>query len=328
MKNYVYIITCLTVLIACQGNSSNEIIQVDEDMLLYNIRVISHDSMQGRFFGTEGNYKTQRFIAKQFDSLGIKPAFISGSIQKYQYTFKGEFRQEIYPISDPAEDYTKVTDTTVTGGNVVAMIKGESDMAIVITGHLDHLGEKDGEIFNGADDNASGAAALLTIANYFKNKSPKHTLIFAAVDAEEIGSLGGEYLLNNFPIAIENIALNINMDMIAHNDSLQLYASGLYHYPDLKQPLEGLKSTKITLLYGHDNPNDKKIDDWTYSSDHRVFHRKGIPYIYFGVADHKDYHKSTDTYKNINKAFYIDAVRLIIESIEAYDSFLAKEPND
>jgi Zn-dependent M28 family amino/carboxypeptidase len=116
--------------------------------------------------------------------------------------------------------------------------------------------------------------------------------------------------------------------MIAHNDSLQLYASGLYHYPDLKQPLEGLKSTKITLLYGHDNPNDKKIDDWTYSSDHRVFHRKGIPYIYFGVADHKDYHKSTDTYKNINKAFYIDAVRLIIESIEAYDSFLAKEPND
>jgi Zn-dependent M28 family amino/carboxypeptidase len=218
-----------------------------------------------------------------------------------------------------------VPDTTVTGGNVVTMIKGESEKAIVITGHLDHLGVQDGEIFNGADDNASGAAALLSIANHFKNKSPKHTLIFAAVDAEEIGSLGTEYLLNNLPIPIENIVLNINMDMIAHNDSLQLYASGLYHYPNLKQPLDSLKSTEINLLYGHDDPNDKDFEDWTFSSDHRIFHRKQIPFIYFGVEDHKDYHKSTDTYENINKAFYIDAVTLIIEAIEGYDSYLFNE---
>jgi hypothetical protein len=79
-------------MLACQNNSSNEIIKVNEKMLLYNLKVISHDSMQGKFFGTEGNYKTQRFIAKQFDSLGIEPAFSSGSIQKYPFTFKGEFR--------------------------------------------------------------------------------------------------------------------------------------------------------------------------------------------------------------------------------------------
>jgi Zn-dependent M28 family amino/carboxypeptidase len=76
--------------------------------------------------------------------------------------------------------------------------------------------------------------------------------------------LGCEYLLNNFPLAIENIALNINMDMIAHNDSLQLYAPGLYHYPSLKQPLAGLKSTKINLLFGHDDPNKKGVEDWTF----------------------------------------------------------------
>ncbi len=325
MKNYVYIIACLTLVLSCKNNSSGDTIKVNEKMLLYNLRVISHDSMQGRFFGTEGNYKTQRFIAKQFDSLGIKPAFSSGSIQKYEYTFKGKFRQEIYPISNPNEDFSNVPDTIVTGGNVVTMIKGESEKAIVIAGHLDHLGVKDGEIFNGADDDASGAAALLSIANYFKNKSPKHTLIFAAVDAEEIGSLGAEYLINNSPIPIENIVLNINMDMIAHNDSLQLYASGLYHYPNLKQPLDSLKSTEINLLYGHDDPNDKDVEDWTFSSDHRIFHAKQIPFIYFGVEDHKDYHKSTDTYENINKAFYIDAVTLIIEAIEGYDSYLFNE---
>lgn len=325
MKNYIYIIVCLTLVLGCQNKSSNEIIKVNEKMLLHNLKVISHDSMQGRFFGTESNYKTQKFIAKQFDSLGIAPAFSSGGIQKYQFTFKGEFRQEIYPISNPEKDFSNVPDTTVTGGNVVTMIKGKSEKAIVITGHLDHLGIKDGAVFNGADDNASGAAALLTIANYFRDKSPKHTLIFAAVDAEEIGSLGCDYLLNNFPIPIENIVLNVNMDMIAHNDSLELYASGLYHYPNLKQPLENLKSTEINLLYGHDDPDEKDLDDWTFDSDHREFHRRQIPFIYFGVEDHKDYHMPTDTFGNINKEFYIKAVRLIIEAIEEYDSFLFNE---
>lgn len=328
MKNYLYIISFLTLLIACQNKDSNESLHVNEEMLLYNLKVISHDSLQGRFFGTEGNYKAQRFIAKQFDSLGIEPAFSSGRIQNYPFTFKGKFRQSIYPVSNPAEDMSNIPDTTVNGGNVVTMIKGKSEKAIVITGHLDHLGIKDGEIFNGADDDASGTAALLTIANYFKHKSPKHTLIFAAVDAEEIGSLGCDYLLHNFPIALENIVLNVNMDMIAHNDSLELYAAGLYHYPNLKQPLDDLKSSKINLLYGHDNPNDKNEEDWTFSSDHREFHKRQIPFIYFGVEDHKDYHKSTDTYKNINKAFYIDAVQLIIAAIEGYDSFLSSESND
>ena len=326
MKNYFYyIITCLFILTACNKTASNETISVDKEMLLYNIKAISHDSMQGRFFGTEGNYKTQKFIARQFDSLGIEPAFSSGNIQKFPYTFKGKRRQRMYPILNPAEDFSNVPDTTVIGGNVVNIIKGKSNKAIVITGHLDHLGVKNGEIFNGADDDASGAAALLSIANYFKNKSNNHTLIFAAVDAEEIGSLGCDYLVNNFPIDIKNIALNINMDMIAHNDSLQLYASGLYHYPKLKQPLENLKSTKISLLFGHDNPKNKEQDDWTFSSDHRIFHKKNIPFIYFGVEDHKDYHKSTDTFDNINKDFYVDAVKLIIEAIERYDSFLIDE---
>lgn len=328
MRKLFYTITCLAFIVACQDSSINKTIKVDKEMLLYNIKVISHDSMQGRFFGTEGNYKTQRFIAKQFDSLGIEPAFSSGSIQKFPYTFKGKRRQRMYPISNASKDYSNVPDTTVIGGNVVTKIKGKSDKAIVITGHLDHLGIRGGKIFNGADDDASGAAALLSIANYFKNKSTNHTLIFAAVDAEEIGSLGADYFINNPPIDIKNIALNINMDMIAHNDSLQLYASGLYHYPHLKQPLNNLKPSKINLLFGHDDPNNKKEDNWTYSSDHRIFHKKEIPYVYFGVEDHKDYHKSTDTFNTINKEFYVEAVQLIIEAIEKYDSYLIEKDKD
>jgi len=303
----------------------NNIIQIDEDLLLYHVKAMSHDSLQGRYFGTEGNYKTQRFIAQQFDSLGIAPAFPSGSVQTYPYTFQGEARQKMYPIADPKDDFSNVPDTTVIGGNVVTMIKGEIEKIIVITGHFDHLGVQDGEIFNGADDNASGAAALFTIANYFKNKSPQHTLIFAAVDAEEVGYLGSKYLIDNFPFATENIVLNINMDMISHNNSSELVASGLYHYPQLKQPLDDLKENNIKLIYGYDDPNDAMQDDWTFSSDHSIFHQRKIPFIYFGVEDHEDYHQPSDTYENINEAFYVDVVRLIIEAIDGYDVYLDKK---
>ena len=98
------------------------------------------------------------------------------------------------------------------------------------------------------------------------------------------------------------------------------HASGIYHYPQLKAPLEGINSP-ITLLYGHDNP-DGELDDWTNSSDHRIFHQKNIPFIYFGVEDHKDYHKPSDTFQNINRDFYINAVKLIIQAIENYDQAL------
>jgi len=326
MKKTVYLFYCFLVFIACQNKHMEEASIINEDMLLYNLKVISHDSLEGRFFGTEGNIRAQKFIAKQFESFGIESAFPAGSIQKFPYTFTGRRRQRMCPISNPEEDFSNVPDTTVIGGNVIVMIKGEINEAIVITSHLDHLGVRGDLIYNGADDNGSGIAALITIADYYKNKSPKHTLIFAAVDAEEIGSLGCEYLLNNFPIDIENIVLNINMDMIAHNDSSQLYAAGLYHYPALKEPLDNLKSEKIKLLYGHDNPNNKDEDNWTSASDHRVFHKRQIPFIYFGVVDHKDYHKPTDTFENINSEFYKESVILIIQAIEAFDSFLNSEP--
>ncbi|MBT8319114.1 MAG: M28 family peptidase, partial [Gramella sp.] len=184
MKNLIFIISGIFLMQTCHNDPSSERIKVDEEMLLHNLKVISHDSLQGRFFGTEGNYKTQQFMANQCDSLGIEPAFPQGYIQKFQYELKGEFRQEIYPVSNSEKKLSNVTDTIVTGGNVVAKIQGKSKGVIIITAHLDHLGLRKGSIFNGADDNASGTAALLTIANYFKDRNPKHTMIFAAVDAE------------------------------------------------------------------------------------------------------------------------------------------------
>ena len=318
MKTKFVLFFLLTIIIlSC--NSQKQHIKIDRKLLIENIKILSHDSLEGRGFSKQGNYKAQKFIANQFKKIGLEKVIGYNFTQQFPYTFSGKRRQRMFPIKNAVEDFSNVKDTTVIGGNVIGKITGKTDKTIVITGHLDHLGIRNGQIFNGADDDASGTAALFAIADYFKKNKPKHTLIFAAVDAEEIGSLGADYFLKNYPLK-KDIVLNINMDMIAHNDSLELYASGSYHYPQLKKPLQNIKSP-INLLFGHDNPNDKTKDDWTFSSDHRVFHKENIPYIYFGVEDHKDYHKATDTFENINQEFYIDAVKLIITAIKNYDNY-------
>jgi len=322
MRKLVTLLSLALFVIACKQEPIAQGVTLNEEQLLHRLQMISHDSLEGRAFGTPGNYKTQRILADEFEALGIAPAFAEGYIQTYPYTFSGKRRLRMYPVKDANEDGSTVSDTTVIGGNVVAKIDGQLKEAIVITGHLDHLGIRNGKIYNGADDDASGTAALFSIAEYFKKNPPKHTLIFAAVDAEEIGSLGAEYLFKNFPIDTTQIVLNVNMDMIAHNDSLELYASGTHHYPQLKAPLTTLDSP-INLLFGHDNNADKTLDDWTFSSDHRIFHKRKIPFVYFGVEDHKDYHKHTDVFENINTEFYIEAVKLIIQAIANYDDYLA-----
>jgi Zn-dependent M28 family amino/carboxypeptidase len=274
--------------------------------------------MEGRGFGTAGNEKARQFIANTFSEAGIAPVFSDGYSQPFSQTYSGRRRQRMFPVADPGSDYSNVPDTTLYGANIVAQIKGQSDKVIIITAHLDHLGIRDGKIYNGADDDASGTSALFAIAKYFNLSQPRHTLLFAALDGEEVGSPGCKYLVDKFPIPLEKVILNVNMDMIAHNERSELYASGLHHYPDLKVPLESIESP-IHLLFGHDKPDDPKLDDWTNSSDHRVFHEKNIPFIYFGVEDHKDYHQATDTFENINPEFYVEAVKLIIQAIEGYD---------
>ena len=321
MKTIICLIFIGVFLLACGSQKKSKSPTINEELLIEGIRVLSHDSLEGRNFTSMGNRKAQRFIAEKFKEIGVKPYLKESYIQKFSETVQGEFRQRLFPVPNAKEDLSDVPDTLVYGGNVLAKIEGKSKAYIVITAHLDHLGMIDGEIYNGADDDASGTAALVAIADFFKDKKMDHTLIFAALDAEEKGSLGAKYLLDNFSEDLNSIKLNINMDMIAHQDKNELWACGPHHYPFLKTPLENLDSP-LTLRLGHDDYLNQQEEDWTNSSDHRVFHDRGIPFVYFGVEDHEDYHKPSDTFENINQQFYIDAVKLIIQSIENYDRFL------
>ncbi len=317
--NLLSVVVFLTILVSCKGPKP---IEIDSRKLIEDVKIISHDNLEGRAFSKPGNQKTQKIIIDNFTELKLETVINNNFSQEFYHTFKGNYRQEVFPVKKPKNDLSNIQDTIAGGTNIIGMLKGETNKSIVISAHYDHLGIRNNKIYNGADDNASGTAALFAIAAYFKNKSTKHNLIFAALDAEEINSLGAKYFLKSYSEK-SNISLNINLDMIAHSDyDPELFACGLHHHPKLRKPLEKIKSDKVDLLFGHDDPENKEQSDWTFSSDHKVFHKERIPFIYFGVPSHKDYHKHTDTFDSINQEFYIEAVKIIIQAIENLDKHL------
>jgi Zn-dependent M28 family amino/carboxypeptidase len=274
---------------------------IDSARLMHDIGVLAHDSMEGRLVGTPGNARARAFIERSFRERGLQPA---GS-NSYLHPFN-----------------IQRNDATIEGVNIIGQVTGTAQPSqyIVVTAHYDHVGVRDGEIYNGADDNASGTAALLALAEYFTRNRPRHTLIFAALDAEEGGLRGARAFVESPPVPLQSIVLNINMDMVGRNDAGELYVAGTAHYPQLLPFVEEVaQSAEVTLIPGHDRPGARPSDDWTTASDHAAFHRAGIPFLYFGVEDHPDYHRPTDELSGIQPGFYPRAVRTVLTAVRLLD---------
>ena len=272
----------------------------DAVKLLDDLKYLSSDELEGRSADRPSMQLARDHVERRFRESGIEP-------------IAGNYKQA-FPI-------TRRNAASLNGINFVGMIKGgkHADKNIVVTAHYDHVGISDGEIYNGADDNASGTAALFAVASYFKKKRPDHSLIFVAFDAEEKGLPGARHFVANLPVAKEKILLNVNMDMLSRNDKGELYAAGTFHYSQFKRALEKVqKNAKVKLLLGHDLPGTGR-EDWTFQSDHGAFHREKIPFIYFGVEDHKDYHRPTDDFASIQPEFYVKAVETIVRAVDFID---------
>ncbi len=175
--------------------------KITQTKVLVDLKELSNDKYEGRKTGTKGNELAAEMIINRFKSLGLS-------------SYYSDFKQ---PITFIDED-----NKTINGDNIFAYIKGKSEKTIVISAHYDHLGVREGIVFNGTDDNASGVCAILAFAEYFTKHQPEHTLIFAIFDAEEMGLQGARAFVANPPVELSKIKLNINMDMISHNDNLTL----------------------------------------------------------------------------------------------------------
>lgn len=286
---------------AAQTGPSSKIINAEQ--LLHDVEILSADDMQGRRIGTEGSAKAREYVVKRFKESGIQ-SFGDSYLQEFEVTLRQAAK--------------------TTGVNVVGLIKGKKnpEKYIVVSAHYDHVGVNNGEVYNGADDNASGTAALFAIAKYYEKKPPANSVIFVAFDGEEIGLVGSRYFVAHLPVKKESVLVNVNMDMISHNDKGELYATGTFQNPTLKPYLETVqRRAPVKLLLGHDDPATGH-EDWTSQSDQEAFYKEKIPFIYFGVEDHKDYHKSTDDFPTINQEFYVHAVETIISALDLFDKEL------
>lgn len=274
------------------------------DRALEDVRILSADDMEGRLVGSPGGEKARGYILGRMREIGLAPV-------EQAFVFKRK---------DGAE---------VRGVNLIARIEGSmpGGKVLVITAHYDHLGIQGGQIYNGADDNASGVAGLLAVAESFKGAPPKHTVLIVALDAEEGGLRGARVFLEAPPVPAGDIALNINFDMLAKNARGELYAAGGSPNPWVKARLEALVPTApVTLKLGHDTGPDDSFDNWTYQSDHGVFARAGIPWVYFGVEDHPEYHKPTDDFATVPQAFFIKAVDTVVAAARLFDAQLDTIP--
>lgn len=268
--------------------------------LLQTIVALTEPGMDGRATGTEGNAKARAWILARLKALQLSPATPAGFEMSFQFESKA--------------------GASMSGVNLVARCEGRRPdaPAIVVSAHYDHLGIRNGQTFHGADDNASGVALLLHIAERCRSTPFEHPLLLAFFDAEEQGLRGARAFVEAPPIDKDKLALDINFDMVSRSDKGEIYLAGPGRWPKLAGVLTPLATgAPVTLKFGHDTGGGQ--DDWTAQSDHGAFHAAGIPFVYFGVEDHADYHKPTDTAEKIRPQFLDGVATVVLRALEALD---------
>ena len=305
-----------TVGILCTGLSTVALSQVarpsatiDAAALLHDLQVLSADDMQGRQVDTPGGARARAFVLERFKASGVKPF---GASYEAPFTFTA---------GPGAAGAAAVRH----GVNVIGHIVGTRQPAryLVVSAHYDHIGVRNGQVFNGADDNASGTAALFALAKYFGDHRPEHSLIFAAFDGEEAGLRGSRDFVQHPPVDAAAIVADVNLDMIGRDPDDKLFAVGTFLNPFLKPYLERVAAAApIKLLLGHDDPGQKNVEDWTRDSDHYSFQQAGIPAVYLGDEDFAQHHKATDDYETMTHHFFVGATETALAVVKEFDAHL------
>lgn len=270
---------------------------LDSARLVADLSVLAADSMEGRRFGTRGGARARTFLVRAFGEIGLRPG-------------RGGF----------AVPFVAKEGGGVRGANVVGTMRGtrHAGRYIVLSAHYDHLGVRDGVIYNGADDNASGTAAVLAIARWFKVHPPEHSIVFVLFDGEEEGLLGAKAFVDAPPVSLAAIVADVNLDMVSRNVKGELYAAGASVNPAMKPLLEGVAAiAPVKLLLGHDTGLGES--NWIQQSDQGVFAGRKIPFVYFGVEDHPDYHQPGDKVAHIQPGFFYRCANTIAEFVRRLD---------
>ncbi|WP_100644474.1 M20/M25/M40 family metallo-hydrolase [Alteromonas facilis] len=276
---------------------------------------LASTAREGRAPNTVGSEDAQRYISERFANAALQGLFEEG---QYRHPFSYESGLNRW-----------------SGTNLIGVRSGQSKQFIVITAHYDHIGRVFGVVHPGADDNASGVAAMLALAQQSQSRMFTHSLMFVATDAEEKGLIGSKALIEgpNFPL--DSVSANINLDMLAQlGRPARLYLSGT----NTHQAFDGLVSLvnqsilqdpAIRLIKEHRQPRGRRSAlteiNFKNASDHAVFADNGIPYLFFGVGVHPYYHSPDDSADRIDAENFKQAVTVAWALLNEVDQRLSVE---
>jgi len=277
-----------------------------------HISVLASDSLEGRETGKKGQKMAANYIAQHFKNIGIPPYKHKTYFQK----FKVRKQKHLCKCDDCDLDIFKKiagVNNWVRGENVLGYIEGTDlkNELIIITAHYDHLGKHDSLIFNGADDDASGTAGALEIAEAFMlakkdGNGPRRSILVMPVSGEEKGLLGSKYYTDNPVYPLKKTIANLNIDMIGRIGDFHTHPNYVYLIGSdmLSTELHNIseevnkKHTKLELDYTFNKEDDP--NRYYYRSDHYNFAKNNIPVIFYFNGIHEDYHKPTDTIEKLD----------------------------
>ena len=289
--------------------------------LRVDVGYLSSDLLQGRETGTQGERLAARYIVERFRELGLSPGLDTTWAQPFTFTFS---RNPHAP---------KGHGTSRTGRNVVARLDRGADRTIVVGAHYDHLGyggvgsraPGDSLIHNGADDNASGVAAMLAIARQLKDaEGLNHNILFVGFSGEELGLYGSKHFVKALPVSAAQINYMINLDMVGRlGDDRRLAVNGTGTSPAWDAALQAAaNATNITIAK---NPSGLG------ASDHTSFYLEDIPALHLFTGAHDAYHTPADDSHKIDydglRAVAMFAVR-VIEQLDDDGALAFRETDD
>jgi hypothetical protein len=274
---------------------------------------LASDDLEGRAIGTDGEQKAADYLAEEFKKSGLEPKGTAGFFQPFT----------VSKPTNPHEEAVVGTDGEgVTGRNVIGFIDNKSENTIVIGAHFDHLGmggqsslyRGDSAIHNGADDNASGTAALVALAKILKQEKHSSNFLFIAFSGEENGLWGSNYFVKNPTIELASINYMINMDMVGRmNAEKTLAINGVGTSPSLLPALDLVNADSLKLVTSESGVGP---------SDHTSFYLQDLPVLHFFTGQHEDYHRPSDDSDLIN----YDGLLLVVKYIDRLVDHLDAEP--
>jgi len=268
-------------------------------------------------------------IKRNFADLLFKSAGLDFSA--YQKEMKENKKPASFVFKNASANLsTEVEEINLIDRNVAGYLEGTDPVLkneyIVIGAHYDHLGMgiegslykgKEEKIHHGADDNASGTAGVMELAEKFASVKGllKRSIIFITFSGEELGLLGSNYFVNNLPVPENKIVTMINMDMIGRLREKALTVYGMGTSSGWKDLLNKENIYKFKLAFN---------DEGFGPSDHSSFYGKGIPVLFFFTGVHEDYHRPTDEAKLINSAGEDSVLHYVYDVTEVIDTMSTK----